>query len=507
MRTSVEHKRRVPDAGRESRSSGELRRPVVNASTIPMYLRTATSGSRRHEHEADRIAETLSQPVMGGRDVAEGAIDRRDGPQPLPLWARAAFEPAFGFDFGGVVVRADAATPLAAGGARAVTAGCEIYLGDLDAAPRAQSRLLAHELAHVVQQGAAPPLAGSYPRPVSPIADAPALQFDLAVEPPRPAAVAVPLTPQQVQAAIRFNQVRMSDPYIFAVIRDVIGVDRFPAVVDEPFVRAIAQWQTEFNLPADGRLTTETVGTIVTELRAEAAVVPALAADADLVELEAARTFNVQLSVDARTVRIIQRIVGAPRTGAWDDPTLRAIMVWQPRQGLVGDGMVGPATLRALVLDLVAARSFNDAIHVIVDAHHFPTANVNTVRFDSTFTAADAINDGAIAAGAAQGVRVGPSAFTQPYEHLVRIIGHEFQHAQMSSQAVPIANISVQEFLAFSWEALSTDAPALTAADRVAHARLAITHWNASPAADRAPHQAVRDRLDRLIAAGGVGNF
>jgi hypothetical protein len=104
-------------------------------------------------------------------------------------------------------------------------------------------------------------------------------------------------------------------------------------------------------------------------------------------------------------------------------------------------------------------------------------------------------------------VRVGPSTFTASYAHMIRIIGHELQHVQQRSGATPIVNQHLREFLAFAWEALSTDSPALPAAERVGHANLAIQHWNLVPATDRTPHQPVRDRLDKLIAAKGVGNF
>ena len=169
--------------------------------------------------------------------------------------------------------------------------------------------------------------------------------------------------------------------------------------------------------------------------------------------------------------------------------------------------MIGADTLRTLIQDLVASSLFDDAIHVIVDAHHFPTANLAAITFDATLTGVDAVTSGTIATGQPQTVRVGPSTFTADYAHMIRIIGHELQHVQQRSGATPITNQHVREFLAFAWEALATGAPALAAADRVSHANIAIGHWDAAPVADRAPHQAVRDRLDLLIAAGGVGNF
>jgi hypothetical protein len=166
-----------------------------------------------------------------------------------------------------------------------------------------------------------------------------------------------------------------------------------------------------------------------------------------------------------------------------------------------------PLLVRSMIQRLIAASLFDDAIQLIVRAHHFPTTNLASITFDATVTGADAVTTGTIATGQPQTVRVGPSTFTASYEHMIRIIGHELQHVQQRTGATPITNQHVREFLAFAWEALGTGAPALAAADRVSHANIAIGHWNAAPVADRTPHQAVRDRLDRLIAAKGVGNF
>lgn len=335
----------------------------------------------------------------------------------------------------------------------------------------------------------------------------PLVQRDLAAPTPIPGAVAGALTAEQLRTATRFNRVRFDDPYVFAVIRDVIGVSRFPAVVDDEFVQAIAQWQSEHGQPADGRLTAATTATIVAELRAEGQLVPRLLGDADRVELEAAHTFNGRLGFDARTIRLVQGVVGARATGAMDDATIRRIMAFQSANGMTGDGMIGPETLRRIIETLVAASRFDDTIHMIVNAFHFPTANLAAITFDATVTGADAVTTGTIATGQPQTVRVGPSTFTAGYAHMIRIIGHELQHVQQRSGATPITEQHVREFLAFAWEALSTDSPPLAPADRVTHARIAISHWDQAPAAARTPHQAVRDRLDRLIAAGGVGNF
>jgi hypothetical protein len=459
---------------------------------------------RVYAHAKKAVSRTarssIASPISASHDrVAPDSIAEvvQSPGAPLGEGVRAAMEPRFGFDFSRVRIHADAAAAASARdvGARAYTVGPHIAFDDGQYSPETArgQRLLAHELTHVVQQGES--------------ADPSIVQRDLAVPPPAPDAVAQPLTPEQVQAAIAFNGARFDDPYAFAVLRDVVGVSRFPAVVDEEFVQAIAGWQAEHNLPQDGRLTARTTATLVAELRGEAALVPSLAADAAYVEAEPGLTFNRQQGYDGRTITVFQALVGAPTTGIWDVATIQRVMVWQRRQGLTVDGMVGPDTLRSLILELTASTLFDDAIHVIVNAFHFPTANLASIAFDATVTGADALTSGTIGTGNPQTVRVGPSTFAADYPHMIRIIGHELQHVQQRSGAAPITDSHVREFLSFAWEALAVGPPALAPADRVTHANIAINHWNQAGVAARTPHQAVRDRLDRLVAAGGVGNF
>ncbi len=88
-------------------------------------------------------------------DAAMRAVER--GGAPLSREAKSYFEPRFGYDFSRVRVHADGA---AAHGARAVcarayTIGRDIVFASGEYAPATMEgkRLLAHELAHIVQQG------------------------------------------------------------------------------------------------------------------------------------------------------------------------------------------------------------------------------------------------------------------------------------------------------------------------------------------------------------------
>jgi hypothetical protein len=82
------------------------------------------------------------------------------GGRPLPPTERAYFEPRFGHDLGGVRLHTDtrAAGLAQALNARAFTFGREVVFASGQYLPHLEQgrNLLAHELAHVVQQGAAP---------------------------------------------------------------------------------------------------------------------------------------------------------------------------------------------------------------------------------------------------------------------------------------------------------------------------------------------------------------
>ena len=112
----------------------------------------------------ERQADTAADQVMR-QATPHGSGDALATVQPhhltarsgaLPAALRAVFEPAFGHDFSDVRVHADGAAAAAAQSvqARAYTQGHDIVFGAGEYAPttRTGQSLLAHELAHVVQQ-------------------------------------------------------------------------------------------------------------------------------------------------------------------------------------------------------------------------------------------------------------------------------------------------------------------------------------------------------------------
>jgi hypothetical protein len=136
------------------------------------------------EEEADRIADLVTrmaegqqkprvsrkESTGGGRVAASpGVVDvTRSGGQPLDDATRAFMEPRFGFDFSQVRVHAGGAAADAASSvdARAYTLHEHIVFGEGRYRPQdsAGRHLLAHELAHVVQQREADPTGGRVQR-------------------------------------------------------------------------------------------------------------------------------------------------------------------------------------------------------------------------------------------------------------------------------------------------------------------------------------------------------
>ena len=114
---------------------------------------------------SDEMLQRKSDGSAEAAPALSARIDaRRGGGVPLAGAARARFEPRFGHDLGGVRVHTDgeAASLNRALGAAAFTIGSDIFFGAGRYQPStpAGQRLLAHELTHTVQQGAAAALDG-----------------------------------------------------------------------------------------------------------------------------------------------------------------------------------------------------------------------------------------------------------------------------------------------------------------------------------------------------------
>jgi hypothetical protein len=120
----------------------------------------------RHEQLADRRSEMKRVPDGGTGQIAEPFLVHevlKSSGQPLDPATRRLMEPRFGHNFSRVRVHTgrEAAESSRSVGATAYTVGQNIVFGNRQYAPQTADgqRLLAHELAHVIQQGAARPRA------------------------------------------------------------------------------------------------------------------------------------------------------------------------------------------------------------------------------------------------------------------------------------------------------------------------------------------------------------
>ena len=215
--------------------------------------------------------------------------------RPLDPATRAFVEPRLGHDFGGVRVHTDAKAAESAGAVNALayTVKQDVVFGAGQYAPETGEgrRLLLHELTHVLQQRDRAsgqdsslqigPIDDAHERaaveagknwdqaPVPAPTHSPMLQRDLARQPSGPGAPVLTLTAVEVAEAIAFNEARFSDPYSIRVIRDVLGLEPVPAIVDEALIQAVVEWQAARSETQDGKIGHTTTRSIVLELIAE----------------------------------------------------------------------------------------------------------------------------------------------------------------------------------------------------------------------------------------------
>ncbi len=154
---------------------------LLKSGALQAKLKIGTPGDI-YEQEADRVAEQVvysmspiqrkcSKPCpledegkvqrkvermsdSAGASVADSFVSNLGPGQPLDKATRAYFEPRFGHDFSQVRVHTDARAAEAARevNARAFTVGRDVVFGEGEYGAGNKQRLMAHELAHVVQQ-------------------------------------------------------------------------------------------------------------------------------------------------------------------------------------------------------------------------------------------------------------------------------------------------------------------------------------------------------------------
>ena len=129
--------------------------------------KASTSNIQRQDKEPEKeefvatkpTSEKQRQPFAVSRDMEADITAARGDGQPLPDSVRSSLEPQFGHDFSQVHIHTNAkANKLSQQlGAEAFTTGNDVFFREKAYQPGSKSgrRLIAHELTHVVQQGAA----------------------------------------------------------------------------------------------------------------------------------------------------------------------------------------------------------------------------------------------------------------------------------------------------------------------------------------------------------------
>ena len=244
------------------------------------------------EDEKLQRKESSGAEVGGSGELDKYVSSLSSSGQPLPESSRNFFEPRFGHDFSNVRIHNDAGAARSAKSinAHAYTTGNNIVFNSGQFSPDSDNgkRLMAHELTHVVQQRQAPQQ----------------VQRDFAVESPNPGAAAPVLTDEQIQAAIRFDtrHFELNDAWEISLTRDVLGLEKEPAVVDADLVNAIAAYQAENNITADGKLGPVTASRLSRELFHEGTALPAGADRAQVLDSSrrmGTRAMNIDINQGA----------------------------------------------------------------------------------------------------------------------------------------------------------------------------------------------------------------
>ncbi|MFC1603744.1 DUF4157 domain-containing protein [Planctomycetota bacterium] len=222
---------------------------------IPLIQRQV---EEEEEEEFLQARQTSSTTPKVSPDFTSRIQTMKGSGQPLTDSTRSYFEPRFGRDFGRVRLHTDSRSAETAQeiNARAFTTGRDVAFGRGQYSPETTTgkKLLAHELTHTIQQGAS----------------SKTIQADFAVRPTTPHRGGRTLTATQIQAAITFNQARITDPAEIGLMRDIMGIRSTPQVIDADFVNAVVTYQSQFGLARNGRIGHDTADRLAREIIAEA---------------------------------------------------------------------------------------------------------------------------------------------------------------------------------------------------------------------------------------------
>jgi HEAT repeat protein len=146
--------------------------PDLSIADAPTYV--GRKGITGEGKDSKTLQTTQPDPRALDSGIPTEARALQGGGSPLPRSRRAFFESRFGYDFSGVRIHSDTSAARLAQGvnARAFTLGQDIVLGagQYSLETGEGTRLLAHELAHVVQQQTSPAFIQRQPAKEDPFA-------------------------------------------------------------------------------------------------------------------------------------------------------------------------------------------------------------------------------------------------------------------------------------------------------------------------------------------------
>lgn len=146
---------RVADRVMRTPDGEALRRTIQSGMPNEAVLRKCAACEEQDEGSLRRKAQRAAVPCLGAPPIVHQVL--QSSGQPLDSTTRAFMEPRFGHDFGRIRVHAEdrAAASSRAVGAQAYTVGRHIVFDRGRYAPHTTAglALLAHELAHAIQQG------------------------------------------------------------------------------------------------------------------------------------------------------------------------------------------------------------------------------------------------------------------------------------------------------------------------------------------------------------------
>ena len=207
--------------------------------------------------EEEEVKQSSRGQSTATKNIESKLSSHKGGGQTMDSNTRGEMEHSFGNDFSDIKIHTgEYAKEMNKDlRARAFTNGNDIYFnsGQYDPNSKEGKHLLAHELTHTIQQN------GTTDKNI---------QADYAVEPTTPDRESRELSAEEIQEAIEFNVARHTNEAEISELRMIIGLGAEPATIDGDFVRALAEYQTEFGLTIDGKLGHGTANRLAMEIQA-----------------------------------------------------------------------------------------------------------------------------------------------------------------------------------------------------------------------------------------------